>query len=61
MAASLLCLYGNNILAYLSSPALKDTPIEYGKIAGYKVDINKSVVMPELVFNPNGALITSPS
>ncbi len=46
-----LSLYADDILAYLSSPdesmpALMDTLTDYGKISGYKVNINKSVVTP---------------
>lgn len=44
-----LSLYADDILVYLSSPdesllTLMDTA--YGKMSGYKININKSVVMP---------------
>ena len=46
-----LSLYADDILVYLSRPdesipALMDTLTEYDNISGYKIDINKSVVMP---------------
>ena len=46
-----LSLYADDILAYLSSPdasipALMEALEEFGQVSGYKVNVNKSVIMP---------------